>query len=95
MAAAPPDRPRRSDTGLVRPYRPPPRDFRDSYLRLGQTKELREYHRTNDRCIIRWIEECGGDELRAARRAITGSIAKPMLRSTRARDYVQQRRARG
>ena len=76
------------DTGMVRPYRAAPADFREVYLRLGQDKAIEEHFRTNWRCIIRWIEECGGDELRAARAKITGARLKPHRRSKR---YVMGR----
>jgi hypothetical protein len=77
------------DTGEVKPYRPCPADFREVFLRLGQSPELREHYRTNDRIIRRWIKESGGDELRAERYRITGCGPKPWLRSeNRARRYV-------
>lgn len=76
------------DTGTIRPYRPVPADFREVFLRLGQDKAIEEHYRTNWRVIIRWIGECGGDELRAERAAITGSPLKPHRRSAR---YVMGR----
>lgn len=79
---------RKPDTGLIRPYRSAPPNFREAFLRLGFSKELREELRTNDRCIKRWIEENGGDELRAERARISGSSLKPHRRSVRARNYV-------
>lgn len=74
------------DTGLIRPYRPCPADFRERFLDMGQSKEIEEHYRTNWRCIARWIEECGGDDLRAERRTRSGGTARPKLR--RARRYV-------
>ncbi|MEY4839016.1 MAG: hypothetical protein RLZZ475_2875 [Pseudomonadota bacterium] len=74
------------DTGLVRPYRPCPADFRERFLEMGQSKEIEEHYRTNWRCIARWIEEAGGDTLRAERRKQSGGTARPNLR--RARRYV-------
>jgi hypothetical protein len=79
---------RKWDTGMIRPYRPVPAGFREAYLRLGYSKELREEFRTNDRCLARWIEECGGEVLRQERSAITGSALKPHRRSKR---YVMGR----
>lgn len=79
---------RKPDTGLVKPYRPAPPDFREVYLRLGQDRAIEEHYRTNWRCIRRWIEECGGDELRAERARRTGSKLKPARRSGVARRYV-------
>lgn len=78
---------RKWDTGLVRPYRPAPADFRETYLRIGWDG-IEEHYRTNSRCIARWIEECGGDELRLARARITGQQLRPRRRSKRAKLYV-------
>ena len=80
MGAEPP---RKWDTGLVRPYRRAPLNFREVFVRLGWGKQINEELQANDRCIARWIEECGGEELRTARRAVTGSTAKPHRRSKR------------
>lgn len=78
--------------GGVRPYRPLPSDFRERFLELGQSKELEEHYRTNWRVIRRWIEEAGGDDLRAARRAVSGGTARPTLRAeSRAKRYVMGR----
>lgn len=90
-----PSRPRRSDTGLMRPTRPCPHDFRERFLELGQTKEIEEHYRTNWRCITRWIEECGGDDLRAARSQATGCPLRPHRRSDKARRYVLGLRLNG
>ena len=87
--------PRRWDTGLVRPMRPLPADFRDVFCRLGQSKEIEEHYRTNWRVILRWIEEAGGDELRTARSAVSGQPVRPTLRSDRAKRYVMGRTLRG
>jgi hypothetical protein len=86
--------PRRWDTGLEKPYREPPCDFREVFLRLGQSKEIEDHYRTNWRCIRRWIEECGGDELRRERAAVTGSKLKPGRRSELPRRYVLGRTLR-
>ena len=74
---------RKHDTGTVQPYRPCPPDFRERYLEMGQSKEIEEHYRTNWRCIRRWIEESGGEELRAARREVSGGTARPRLRAKR------------
>jgi hypothetical protein len=75
--------------GRTRPYRPCPKDFREVFLQLGQSKDIEDYYRTNWRVIRRWLEEAGGEELRAARRAVTGAPARPWLRAeNRARRYV-------
>lgn len=78
---------RAPDTGLVRPYRPAPPDFREVYLRMGWDG-IEDHYRTNWRCILRWIEECGGDELREARAAVSGRPTAPHRRSGRAKRYV-------
>lgn len=87
-------RERKWDTGAVRPMRPCPADFREVYLRLGQDKAIEEHYRANWRCIARWIEESGGDALRAERSRITGSPLKPGRRSGVAKRYVLGRRLR-
>lgn len=85
---------RRPDTGLQRPYRVLPADFREVFLRLGQSKEIEEHYRTNWRVIRRWIEEAGGEELRAERSKVTGLPLQPKRRSGVARAYVLGRRLR-
>jgi hypothetical protein len=76
--------------GATRPYRPCPADFRERFLEMGWSKELQEHYRTNWRVIRRWIEEAGGDQLRAERRSISGGTARPTLRSeSRAARYVK------
>jgi len=83
---------RQWDTGMVRPYRPAPKNFVEAYLRLGFSKELREELATNDRCIARWIEENGGDALRRQRSAITGN---PLRKHNRSSRYVMGRTLTG
>ncbi len=78
---------RAHDTGLVRPYRPCPHDFRDRFLALGQSKEIEEHYRTNWRVIRRWINEAGGDDLRAERFELAGRKTGGKLRG-RASRYV-------
>ena len=67
--------------GARRPTRECPPDFRERFLEFGQSKELEEHYATNWRCIVRWIEECGGDALRAQRRKVTDATARPKLRA--------------
>lgn len=74
---------RSHDTGLVRPYRPCPNDFRETFLMLGQSKEIEEHYRTNWRVIRRWIEEAGGDSLRAERFQLAGAKTGGRLRARR------------
>lgn len=71
---------RRWDTGLEKPYRPCPSDFRDRFLEMGWDG-IEDHYNANWRCIRRWIDECGGETLRAERRAVSGGIARPYLRS--------------
>lgn len=85
---------RRPDTGLQRPMRPLPDDFRAVFLRLGQTREIEEHYRTNWRVIRRWIEEAGGDELREERARVSGGFVRPRQRSSVARSYVLGQRLR-
>ena len=74
------------DTGLVRPYRPKPPDFRDVYLRMGWDG-ITDHYRTNWRVIRRWIDEEGREELAAARRAAVLQ-KNDQERRERARRYV-------
>lgn len=71
---------RKNDTGLVRPLRPCPSDFAERFIVMGWDGIEDHYH-TNWRCIRRWIDECGGEYLRAERRAHSGGTARPSLRS--------------
>jgi hypothetical protein len=72
------------DTGMIRPYRPCPSDFVEAYLRLGFSRELREELRCNDRQIVRWIGESGGEDLRQRRAQIVGGGGlRPNNRSKR------------
>jgi len=57
---------RKSDTGLLRPYRPLPDDFRERYAEMGWDG-LEEHYRTNWRVIRRWVQEYGKDALDEAR----------------------------
>lgn len=77
--------------GRTRPYRPCPADFRDRFLEMGWDG-IEDHYGTNWRIIRRWIEECGGDELRAARRAVSGGTERPSLRAeSRAKRFVMGR----
>jgi len=86
---------RNHDTGMLRPYRPCPADFRERFLEMGQSKEIEEHYRTNWRCIIRWIDESGGDALRAERFAIAGKRTGGRLSPERRRRYVLGRTLNG
>lgn len=97
-------RKRTPDTGLLRPYRPKPIDFREVYVRMGW-EGLDEHYRTNWRCIRRWVfeqieedEAMGRIHLKAARAnwlAQHGEkIRRQELRGSRRSDYVNGRRMR-
>ena len=60
--------------GTRRPYRNVPADFAEKYKQWGYTRDLSEYFGCNDYTIRRWIDESGGDQLRAARSAVSGLI---------------------
>ncbi len=53
--------------GQLRPWRTCPDDFREVYLRMGWDG-IQEHYRAGWPRIARWIDECGGEELIAARR---------------------------
>jgi hypothetical protein len=80
-----PSRIRRNDTGLVRPYRAKPADFRERYIEMGWDG-IDEHYRTNWRVIRRWILEEGRDGLKAARSAHVR--AKQQAEQSRRRRYV-------
>lgn len=46
---------------------------------------IEDHYHANWRCILRWINECGGEELREARRQVSGGTARPKLRSMTSR----------
>lgn len=58
--------------GTRRPYRAAPADFAETFARLGWGTAITEHYGCNDRSIRRWIDDCGGDELRAKRSAVSG-----------------------
>lgn len=95
---------RKPDTGLERPYRPKPSEFRETYIRMGW-EGIEEEFNTNWRCIRRWILEQieediakGRIDLRAARAnwlAENGiNVRRQELRGSRRSDYVSGRRMR-
>lgn len=58
--------PREALPGRQRPYRTCPADFRERYIELGW-ETIQEHYRAGWPVIARWIDECGRDELKAAR----------------------------
>lgn len=54
--------------GGVRPYRPMPADFRETYIRMGWDG-IDEHYRTNWRVIRRWLELVGRKSVIEARAA--------------------------
>ena len=67
--------------GTCRPYRPAPVDFRETFIRVGWEREIQDIYHANSACILRWIDECGGDELREARSRISGVPHSPSRRA--------------
>lgn len=99
-----PKRKRKPDTGLIRPYRPCPPDFRETYIRMGWDG-LDGHYRTNWRVIRRWIilqiaedEAAGRIHLKAARTnwlAENGvNVRRRELRGSRRSDFVMGHRMR-
>ena len=74
-----PNRARTPDTGLVRPYRPRPDDFRQTYIQMGWDGIV-EHYNTNWRVIRRWIIEEGAADLRAARAAYVAANGRKYLK---------------
>ena len=87
---------RQPDTGLIRPTRPCPADFRETYLAMGWDG-IEDHYRTNWRVIRRWIVEAGGEELKAARAAVIRAAGPRLLHPDRqrARRYVMGRTLAG
>lgn len=52
----------------MRPYRPCPPDFAETYVRLGW-HYVDAHYNANWRTVARWIDETGRQELKAARAA--------------------------
>jgi hypothetical protein len=77
------------DTGLLRPYRPKPDNFREVYIRIGWDGIEEEFN-TNWRVIRRWIDEEGRDGLIAARAAFVAQLQAERRRQ-RAKRYVTGR----
>jgi hypothetical protein len=67
--------------GTCRPYRPAPADFRETFIRVGWEREIQDIYHANSACILRWIDECGGDELRQARSLVSGMPHNPSRRA--------------
>lgn len=65
----------RNETGLVRPYRAKPADFRDRYLEMGWDG-IEDHYATNWRVIRRWILEEGREQLRADRAAVVAQARR-------------------
>lgn len=69
------ERQRKPDTGMVRPQRPKPHDFRQVYLVLGWGG-ICEHYRTNWRVVRRWIEEEGREGLKIERDEIVARFGR-------------------
>jgi len=59
--------------GRLRPYRPCPRDFRETYIRIGWQEICAHYH-AHWTTVARWIDETGRSQLRADRAAYVSEI---------------------
>ena len=81
------------DTGTIRPRRPCPRDFRETYIRLGWDGIV-EHYRANWRCIRRWINECGRDELKKARAGYVREHGRKTLHTAPVGDCTVDRQSR-
>lgn len=92
------------DTGLVRPYRPRPADFRETYIRMGW-EGIDEHYQTNWRVIRRWILEQIADDLAAGRIHLKAArsnwlaqngehVRRCEVRGSRRSDYVSGRKLR-
>ena len=68
--------PRESLPGRVRPMRPCPADFRETYLRIGWAREMMEHYCAGWPVIARWIDEAGGDVLRSARAQVVKAVGR-------------------
>ena len=53
---------RAHDTGLIKPNRPCPADFRERFIEFGW-EGICAHYRANWRCIRRWIDETGRKQL--------------------------------
>lgn len=73
------------DTGMVRPYRPKPACFRETYIRMGWDG-IDEHYGTNWRVIRRWIDQEGRAGLILARAAFVE--AQRAERRARRQRYV-------
>jgi hypothetical protein len=70
--------PREALPGRQRPYRTCPADFRERYIELGW-ETIQEHYRAGWPVIARWIDECGRDELKAARAEYVRQHGRRML----------------
>lgn len=72
--------------GMVKPYRPKPRDFRERYVEIGWDGIV-EHYGTNWRVVCRWMEEEGREGLIAARAAFVEAKREARrLEATRRRE---------
>jgi hypothetical protein len=63
--------------------RPCPPDFVETYLRIGWDG-IEDHYRAHKHTIKRWVQECGGDELKALRR-------EAVRETRRSRAYIRGR----
>lgn len=68
--------------GTRRPYRPAPPDFADVFVHQhGWGRAIEDHFHVSTRTVHRWIDECGGEELRRRRREVTGRPPRHYLRT--------------
>jgi hypothetical protein len=84
---------RMHDSGLIRPNRPCPKDFREKFIELGWGGIGVHYH-ASWRCIRRWVLECGRDELKKERAAYVGRNGREALHVSRVGECLADRQAR-
>jgi hypothetical protein len=83
------------DTGLIKPTRPCPHDFRETYICMGWDG-ITDHYNTNWRCIRRWIIECGGEALKRDRAAyVKAHGAKSLHGKASRRRYVMGQTLKG
>jgi len=64
--------------GRLRPYRPCPADFRETYIRIGW-EEICDHYHAHWSTVARWIDETGRQDLRKARAAHVKRVGTTFL----------------
>lgn len=74
--------PRKATLGITKPLRALPRDFRETYIRLGW-EGVGPHYGAQWKVIARWLAQAGGDDLRRERSQVTGRRIRPDLQSNK------------